>query len=583
MASKTIPDFVDRVRSSVDIVALISESVPLKRAGRKHKGLCPFHNEKTPSFHVDDSKGLFYCFGCQVGGDAFKFVMLRENVEFIEAARIIARQLGIPVTESRPGRQSERESMLAAHEAAARFYHDVLVKQPEGQRARDYLRSRGISDETVDRLGIGFAPDGWDALKGHLASKGLSTSLLVTAGLLSKNERTGSTYDRFRSRVMFPIRNLSGIVIAFGGRIVGPGEPKYLNTSETPLYNKREHLYGLDVTRNGIRDAGEAVVVEGYTDLASLLQAGVPHVVATLGTAFSDGQITLLRRFTDRVVINYDPDTAGAAATRRSIDLLVGSGFKVRILDLERGADPDEFVRKNGLQAYRDLLDKAPRYFDYLLDKATEGRNLSSFEDKSACLKQILPAVARVPDRIERSGYVNALADRLGIDDEITLAEIRDAMVKDSPGKRTGIPVSPTRSAITETEGRLVRALLESPDIRSEVLPSLSPEDLEGSAIESMVRAIDSLQRSGETVTFARLSEVLADSDRSSLAGLAVGADMDITIEEALSCAEALKLRRLRKVRESLQKQMNEERDTARLEDLMRRKMEVSRRIDALS
>ncbi len=589
MASKLGAEFVDRVRSAVDLVGLVSETVALKRAGHKHRGLCPFHPEKTPSFYVDEAKGLFYCFGCQAGGDAFRFVMLRDKVEFPGALRQLADLAGIPIPEARTARPSQREGHLEAHRAAADFYHELLTRSSEGEAARGYLERRGVTTETIESLQIGFAPDRWDALKTHLAAKGFSTELLAAGGLLSLKEETRHTYDRFRARVVFPIRNLGGEVVGFGGRALGAEEPKYLNSAESPLYNKREHLFGLDLARPAILAADEAVVVEGYFDFAGLWQAGVRHTVATLGTAFSEGQAALLRRFTRRVVISYDPDAAGAAATRRSIEMLVGQGLKVRVLQLEPGLDPDEFVRRRGPGAYLGLLAAAPRYFEYLLRRATEGKDLSDFEVKSAALQEIVPALAVVPDRIERSGYVTALAERLAIGDEVTLAEVRDALMKGrrppaprasaGGGATSGIGAAP----IAGSEGRLLRAMLEDAVLLEEMLPQLTDEDLAGSALEGVVRAVAGLRLAGEPVSYARLTEVLEEPGRSHLARLAMTADPVVSREEALRCMDSIRLRRLRRERESLQKEMEREADRARLQELMRRKMELSRQIDTLS
>ena len=566
------------------MVSVMGESVSLKRVGRKLRGLCPFHPEKTPSFYVDDSKGLFYCFGCQAGGDLFKFIMMRENVEFLDAVKLLARRSGIPIPESRHGGSSERESLLAAHRAAAEFFHKTLLERPEGKPARAYLQSRGLSELAITQLQIGFAPDRWDSLKGHLAAKGHPTNLLVTGGLLSQHPTKGSTYDRFRNRIMFPIRSLTGDVVGFGGRLIGPGEPKYLNSAETPLYNKREHLYGLDQTRQGIRSLSEAVVVEGYFDFASLFQAGVTNVVATLGTAFAEEQVSLLRRFTKKVVVNYDADDAGASATLRSVGLLVAKGLRVRVLRLESGKDPDEFVRQRGLSTYQALLDEAPNYFDYLLESAAAGKDLSDYEKKSEVLREILPALAQVPDRIERSGYVTRLAEKLAISDELMLADVREALLK-GPQPATATPRirAAATGAPTESETRLLRALLEAADLRAELLAHLSAEDLEGSSIEMMVRAVIGLCRQGSEITYAGLSEILGETERSVLARLAMRSQPIISRDEALRCVESLKLKRLRKEREGLQKEMEKEIDAARLDELMRRKMDVSRQIDALS
>lgn len=588
MASPVASDFVERVRAAIDIVALVSESVHLKKAGRKYRGLCPFHPEKTPSFYIDDVKGLFYCFGCQAGGDVFKFVMLREGVEFPEASRLLARKAGVSVPESRPGRPSERETLLRAHRAAAEFYHQTLLTRPEARPAREYLSRRGLTEKTIAELQLGYAPDRWDSLKGHLVAKGLTAAQLVAGGLLVQPEGRSSTYDRFRNRILFPIRSLAGEVVGFGGRILAQGEPKYLNSAESAIYNKREHLFGLHLTRNGIRDAGEAVVVEGYFDFASLHQAGVTNVVATLGTAFTEEQAALLRRFTDRLIINYDPDAAGAAATRRSLDLLLGHGFKVRVLQLDTGQDPDEYVREHGAERYRALLSAAPRYIDYLIGKAVAGRDLSDFEAKSAALREILPVISQVPDRIERSGFVSVLAERLAIDDSLMLAEIKDALLKGGPALRSRVsgrheaPGGPA-GRVMESEARLVRALLESADLRPELLSRLTAEDMTGSAAGEMVRAIESLEQAGRTVTYQTLNDVLLEPARSLLAGLAMKPEPSVSREEALRCVESIRLRRLRHEREQLQKEMEKEFDAARLDDLMRRKMEVSRQIDTLS
>ena len=582
MASAASSDFVDRVRSAVDVVALISESVPLKRAGRKFRGLCPFHAEKTPSFYLDDEKGLFYCFGCQTGGDVFKFVMLRENVEFLEAARLLARRAGIPIPEQRAGQRSERESILAAHRDAASYFHEILKNGDEGAAARRYLRGRGITGETVERLQMGFAPDSWDGLRDHLLRRGYDVEHLVSGGLLSRKEGRSSTFDRFRGRVLFPIRNLSSEVVGFGGRVIGDGEPKYLNSSDTPVYNKRETLYGLDVTRGAIRDTGEALVVEGYFDFASLLQAGIGNAVATLGTSFTEQQAALLRRFADRVVMNYDPDAAGATATRRSIDLLISLGFSVRVLRIASGQDPDEFVRAAGGEAYRALVAQAPRHFDYLLECAIAGRDTMDRELKSRVVREILPIIAKVPDRVERSGCINTMAERLAIDDALLLAEIRDALLKEARPRVPGVrPPAPAR--FTTAEGRLVRALVESAELRGELLAQIQADEMAGSLVEEIVRALHGMAADGSEISWAALAETLQEPVRSVLAMLAVEQAPAIGREEAMHCLVSMRMRRLKREREMLQKEMESATDTGQLENLLRRKVELSREIDSLA
>jgi len=581
LASAASSDFVDKVRSAVDVVALISESVPLKRAGRKFRGLCPFHAEKTPSFYLDDEKGLFYCFGCQTGGDVFKFVMLRENVEFLEAARLLARRAGIAIPEQRPGQRSERETILAAHREAAAYFHELLKSADEGAAARRYLRTRGTTGETVERLQMGFAADSWDGLRDHLVRRGFGVEPLVTGGLLSRKEGRSSTFDRFRGRVVFPIRNLSGEVVGFGGRLIGQGEPKYLNSADTPVYNKRETLYGLDLTRGAIRDTGEAIVVEGYFDFASLLQAGIGNVVATCGTSFTEQQALVLRRFADRVVMNYDPDAAGAMATRRSIDLLIALGFSVRVLRIASGQDPDEFVRAAGVDAYRALATQAPSHFDYLLEQAVAGRELDR-EIKSRVVKEMLPVIAKVPDRVERSGCINTMAERLALDDALLLSEIRDALLKEARPRVPGVR-SPAPVRLTTAEGRLVRALVESVDLRAELLGQLPDDALAGSPIEAIVRAVHGLEAEGGDVSYGTLAELLDEPVRSELAMLAVEQAPAVGRTEALHCIESMRMRLLKRERDRLQKEMESATDASQLEELLRRKVELSREIDSLA
>lgn len=582
MASAASSDFVDKVRSAVDVVALISESVPLKRAGRKFRGLCPFHAEKTPSFYLDDEKGLFYCFGCQTGGDVFKFVMLRENVEFLEAARLLARRAGIAIPEQRGGQRSERETILAAHREAAAYFHEMLKSADEGAAARRYLRSRGTTGETVERLQMGFAAESWDGLRDHLVRRGFGVEPLVTGGLLSRKEGRSSTFDRFRGRVVFPIRNLSGEVVGFGGRLIGPGEPKYLNSADTPVYNKRETLYGLDLTRGAIRDTGEAIVVEGYFDFASLLQAGVGNVVATCGTSFTEQQALVLRRFADRVVMNYDPDAAGAMATRRSIDLLIALGFGVRVLRIASGQDPDEFVRGAGADAYRALVAQAPPHFDYLLEQAVAGREGLDREVKSRVIREMLPVIAKIPDRVERSGCINTMAERLALDDALLLSEIRDALLKEARPRVAGVrPPAPVR--LTTAEGRLVRALVESVDLRAELLGQLPDDALAGSPIEAVVRAVHGLAAEGGEVSYGTLAELLEEPIRSELAMLAVEQAPAVGRAEALHCIESMRMRLLKRERDRLQKEMESATDASQLEELLRRKVELSREIDSLA
>jgi len=581
------PDFVGKVRSSVDIVSLISESVPLKKSGRKYRGLCPFHNEKTPSFYVDETKQLFYCFGCGTGGDTFKFVMMREGVEFLEAARLLARRAGITVPDPRSGpRGSERESILAACRAAAELYREILLDGPEGDIGRNYLEKRGITSETRERLGLGYAPDRWDTLRDELTKRGHRVETLMAAGLVQRREGGTGHYDRFRNRIIFPILGLSGDVLGFGGRLVVEGEPKYLNSPETHVYNKRENLYGLHHARQAIKEAGETIVVEGYLDYASLVQAGIGNAVATLGTSFTDEQASLLRRFAERVVVNYDTDNAGENATRRSLEKLLARGFSVRVLQLPSGKDPDAYLRSSSAESYRRLLTEAPSCFEFLVTSASKGRDLRDPAALAAAAREILPVLAQVPSRLERSRYVGLLAEKLDVEDAVMLAEIRDTILRGSR-EQGGPPAAAgpvrTTAPLKESEATLVRVLLEDEVVRARLLAEILPADLEGSPVAGIVSRLATAHRIGEEITYAILAAELPDAERELLARIALRGDPPPAEDEGLRCLESLRRVRLMKERETLQKEMERTSEPDRMDELLRKKMELSRRIDTMS
>ncbi|HEU5179262.1 MAG TPA: DNA primase, partial [Candidatus Polarisedimenticolia bacterium] len=394
MPFRSDDEALEKIRASVDIHEIISGYLPLKKVGAKYRGLCPFHTEKTPSFYVDAGKQLFYCFGCGTGGDAFKFLMLYEKVDFREALRMLSRRYGIPLPERVHHASSERQTLMQVNQAAADFFAGALADATAGKGARDYLKERGLSAATVGSFQLGFAPARWDGLKNALTRRGFSETQLLAAGLLAKKEETGRTFDRFRGRLIFPIRALSGGCVGFGGRILGPGEPKYLNSPETLLFHKGEILYGLDRTSDAIRKADRAILVEGYMDFLTLHQAGIENLAATLGTGFTAGHVRLLARATRRVVVNFDPDSAGQAATRRSLDVLLESGFEVRVLRLPGGKDPDRFVREDGPERYRDLAAQAPTYLEYLAREAAQRVDLTGPAGKIQALNEVLPFVA---------------------------------------------------------------------------------------------------------------------------------------------------------------------------------------------
>jgi len=355
--------FVDDLKHHADIVAVIQDYVSLKKSGATYKGLCPFHGEKTPSFHVNKDKGFFHCFGCGVGGDVFKFLELHDKVGFQDAVRQLAQRFGISLPEMEQSDEqranaAEREGLLKVHDAAALWFRAQLAS-PVGARIRRQISDRGISDATSEALGLGFAPSAREGLKQALVEQGFSQGLLLRGGLLVQRDN-GSVLDRFRNRLMIPISRDTGSVIAFGGRAVDPDQqPKYLNSPETPIYSKSRTLYGLNLSKAAIRTGGVVILVEGYFDFAQVYQAGFQAAVASCGTALTSAQAQQLRRFTGKVVISFDPDAAGQVAAAKSCELLVAEGFEVNVAILPAGEDPDTYVQKHRREGYRERLSQS--------------------------------------------------------------------------------------------------------------------------------------------------------------------------------------------------------------------------------
>jgi DNA primase len=435
-------DFAQSVKEQTDIVKVIGEYVRLRKAGaQNYSGLCPFHKEKTPSFSVHAGRQFYHCFGCGQSGDVFSFIQKIENVPFPEAVRTVARKSGIPLPQreftspEEAAEHRQRGKLLELHEVATAWFEEQL-RSPEGASAREYLTGRGLSADGIAKFRIGFAPDNFHALRQRLEPLA-DAATLRASGLFSwKDQEDGSPgpmYARFRKRVMFPIANEGGRIIAFTARTLETGEkagPKYLNSPETPLYSKSNVLFNLDKARLAIRTDGGVVLVEGQMDCISVFLAGIPNVLATSGTAFTEAQVRLLKRYATRVIVNFDPDTAGANAAEKSIALLVEENFDVRVLTLEGGLDPDRYIRERGARAYVDALRSAPSFQDYLIDRARSlfpGRDPKS---KTEALNFLLPHVRRIPSRITRDAFANDAAQALGIDSALVRAELKDAAAR---------------------------------------------------------------------------------------------------------------------------------------------------------
>ena len=578
----TVPltkDFVAAVRNAGDIVRLVSDYVPLKPGGTRLKGLCPFHNEKTPSFSVDPQLQLFYCFGCQTGGDSFKFVMLYEKLSFAEAVEFLARRWGVPLPRVAPKPGNDvRGRLLLMNEMAAGHFRAGLTDPAHGRTASEYLARRGVEDATAERFSLGYAADSWDELVHLLTARGFSPAEMQNAGLTVRRKDGNGHYDRFRHRLVFPIRDVAGRVVAFGGRALGEAEPKYLNSPETPTYVKGEHLYGLDVAKDAIRREGFAILVEGYLDLIVLHQAGFENAVASLGTALTSAQVRLLSRFSERIVVSYDGDAAGRNAASKSIDLLLERSFDVRVAEIPGGRDPDDFVREEGAPAYDALVRGASGFLEFLVKKEVSGRDLERPGEKVGAINALLPRLAHLPNAVERSTWAGKLAEALDLDDDLVLHELRGALKAARPSirQRAG-----AEDPLRDVEARLVAVLLAGVDARDRARAVLASHELEGTHVDRIVRAILSQPERGGPIPAAEFVDALDDDDdRALLTRIAFRDEPPGGPEAVDGCLEMLNHARWRRESHEVARAVGDQ-DRDEQTKRLNRLMDLGRRMDA--
>jgi DNA primase len=607
-------DFKETVKQQADIVRIIGDYIKLKKAGaQNYSGLCPFHGEKTPSFSVHATRQFYHCFGCGVSGDVFSFVQKIENITFPEAVRLVAQKLGIPLpkaTYSSPeeARQAKlRAQLLDVQERAAAFFQECL-KRPEGARAREYLTGRGLNEETIARFRIGYAPDSGFLLRDRLANE-FSEEVLRESGLFSwkqedsrqpsalsrqqeqaptapaselaeaeqaklttNDQRPTTVYSKFRNRVMFPIASDAGKIIAFTGRTLATDEkagPKYLNSPETGIYSKGRVLFNLDHAKEAIRKLDYAILVEGQMDCISVYAAGFHNVIASSGTAFTEIQAKLLGRFSKNAVVNFDPDTAGAKATERTLGLLVEEEFQIKVLTLEQGFDPDLYIRRKGKDAYGEALRGSQKYFDYLIDRARSHFPVRSADGKVKAVNFLLPHIQRVPSRIVRDELGQEIAQKLGIDSAVLRQELRHV----AADRSAATVKAPAAAQATDAERILIRALASARQMQpgaehlsardgaeEEFDPArqaqyvLQTEGLHrGLATESL---IDALLNAGAEV--ADVMEIpCSESERRMLASILLKDDEELSAERLEGAVRALRRIHLRRRLEQVQRELN--------------------------
>ena len=573
--------FAERVKQQADIVRVIGEYVRLKKSGANFTGLCPFHQEKTPSFAVHPVKQIYHCFGCGAGGDVFKFVMEMEKSTFPEAIRTVAEKCGIAVPKPRERSPEERRenqqrsALVEMHRETAAFFARSLHDTAEGKVAAAYLEDRGLDTEAMKRFGLGFAPSSGDALLRFLKQK-YPEKLLDVSGLISRDQ-SGRAYDRFRRRIMFPIANEAGKVIAFGGRAMGDDTPKYMNSPETPIYSKSTVLYHLDRAKEALRQNDFAVLVEGYMDAIAVARAGMANVVASCGTSLAEPQIKLLGRFTRRVIVNYDPDTAGQAATERSIALLLESEFDVRVLTLPGKADPDKFLKEQGVDAYRNLLAQSPPYLDYLIGRARQ-MDRSTAAGKIAALNFLMPYLQRLPNRLLRSEWATRIASELRVDEPV----LREALRRAAAERRS--EVKPNASllgpAVKPAERQIIRMLVEADGFREKLARALVSDALHrGLESERLVELL--ISKVGEHPDAATLAAALEERERRLLFEVLFEPVPEPTWDDAESCLSVLRNRRVEEELAALQKKIEAKPTTDELRGLLTRRLELQKLLAA--
>ena len=580
--SDLIPeDKINEVRRRANIVEVVSDFVSLRKAGKNHLGLCPFHSERTPSFTVNEEKGIFHCFGCRAGGTVFNFLMKASQMSFPEAVRAMAKRYGVSLptrelSEEEKRRRSLRAKLYEVNEAAADYYHRILTSAKEGEEGRQYLAQRGISEETIREHRLGFAPTGWDSLVLFLQKNGNPLNLAETVGLiLPRKEGTIPSgrpgyFDRFRRRIIFPIISEAGRILGFGGRIIeeGKGEgdpppPKYMNSPESPIYSKGHTLYGLNAAKGFIREKGNALIVEGYMDLLSLYQAGFRNGVASLGTALTSFQLQLLGRYAREAFLIFDADESGEKATQRSLDLFLQEGISAKVVTLPAGDDPDSLIRKEKAARFEQVLAEALPLVEYLFRQAIRRHGADSVEGKVRVVREMIPALSRLPDPLERNLYIEKIALRLGLKESQVRDQFRGGEAAQAQAEQ--LPSPGPRGPVYERV--LLQLMLQNPAVIARVQEAMGKEGFSDPHHQKLARKLSGLGEGREEIDVQGLLNGMEEEDLRDLVSellLEEGSllDPDRMLED---CLRKVKLSRIRqeiqRVDEEIRERSRERKD----------------------
>jgi DNA primase len=573
-------DKVSEVRERASILEVVSDYVSLRKSGANFQGLCPFHGEKTPSFNVNPARGIFHCFGCGLGGNAFSFIMKIEGLTFPEAVKFLAKRVGVVIEERPPTPQEkqrldEREALYRVNDLAADFYRKVLTKDAAGEAARRYLERRGVDNATAEAYRLGFAPDRWDGLTRYLEQKKIAPEAAETLGLIRRKEG-GGYFDTFRNRLLFTIADIQGRPIGFGGRVLDDSLPKYINSPESPIYRKSEVLFGVNLARQAMREQGAVVVVEGYFDHLALHQAGVHHAVATCGTALTGEHLKLLQRYAGKVYTLFDSDSAGAKATRRAMDLVLGGALPAFVVELPQGDDPDSFLKKEGSGAFADRMTRARPIFEWFYRHLVQGADTGNVEGKVKVVDELAPQLKKIDNPVERDLYIREIARLLGINERALVRKIGGSTV---PAAEFSRQRESTRSG-TSTDDMLLALMGKYPEVAGKVA-EYGAGNLFPAGLLPVAEAIIAQTQAGGAIEWGLiLDRVASPEERSRLAALFVN---DRHLEE-IDAQKAFEQCRQTRERALLKKEDPKtlQRELAQLDPDSERYIEVLKKLDSL-
>ncbi len=528
-------EIIDQIKQAANIIEIATQYTNISKRGKSHIGLCPFHSEKTPSFTLDIERQLYHCFGCGAGGDIFTLVMEKENLTFPEALRLLADKYNISMPEQKklsPQLIQLEEDIGRINELTLGFFRKNLFKTKEGQQALDYLHERKISDEVIQKLKIGYALNSWDSLLNYFREKKVSPSLLEKSGLALRRQNKEGFYDRFRGRVIFPIFTDTGTVVAFGGRTLFDAEPKYLNSPDTPKYTKGKLLYGLNFSKEDIRNKGEIILVEGYTDFMSLYQFGIKNCAASLGTSLTANQVNIAHRFAAVITTCFDGDIAGRKAALRAISLCFEKGVQIKIMILPKGSDPDSFIQEHGASEFESLKDKSLLALKYLVDLNIFKKDMKSPEVKTQVIWTIYNEIDKITDPFLKSDYITKLSEYLFVKEEIIRSIVK---------QKAGRTQEQKTNDFLPAEKRLLQIIFEDTQIAVKVFDMMQGEDFLGLKSEEIFSALRDVIKNKKPVNFPELMQKLTFSLFSSLSEILVEKGQEATTEEAMDCVDALK------------------------------------------